>query len=128
MNITWRALYRYFPYLQGRIGWHTICSPANTITLSAFEYREFVSFKSEVVPDNSERRTYHCHSFKPRPAATLGMKIRGDTYLPLPPTVVMENHSSDETQMPNPLFLFTHSRLARIVRATRVGYKQEYYT
>ena len=41
-------------------------------------------------------------------------------------TILMENHS-DETQMPNALFLPTHWRLARIFRDTQLSYKTPGY-
>ncbi len=91
----------------------------NTITLSGHEYWEFVAFKGVLEPDSTEKHTYHCHNFSLRMPSSMTMK----TYLSSPETVVLKNHSDDETQMPDSLFLLTHCRLARILRATRLGYK-----
>ena len=119
METTWAALYRYFPYLQTRIGWHTICTPANTITLSVAAYEEFVAFDAELEPDKTVKHKYHYHPYTP--PLPQGLSLKG-THWPIPETIVMENHST-ESPMPNGYFLLTHCRLARILRDTGLGYK-----
>ena len=119
METTWAALYRYFPKLQNRIGWNTICTPANTITLSVAAYEEFVAFDAELEPDRTVEHKYHYRPYTP--PLLQGVSVMG-TRWPIPETIVMENHSTD-SPMPDGYFLQTHCRLARIMRDTGLGYR-----
>ncbi|KAK0759879.1 hypothetical protein N5P37_006954, partial [Trichoderma harzianum] len=56
----WRAIYRYFPFVVGKIGPENINAPENAITLRSEAHMEFAAHRIAAEPTNTEHK-YHVH-------------------------------------------------------------------
>ncbi|PNP50510.1 hypothetical protein THARTR1_08892 [Trichoderma harzianum] len=109
----WWAIYRYFPFVKGKINSGNINTPANAITLWTETHHEFGIFHIAFEPKN-EVNQYRVHNFTPTTLLT--------RFLPRSITLTQ---SDSATVMPDPDFLRLHYQVAMILRVSGIREKFE---
>ncbi|KAK4044860.1 hypothetical protein C8A01DRAFT_42469 [Parachaetomium inaequale] len=111
----WFALYRYFPFIQGKISADTINKPENAITLEVGVHDSFGNYSLAFEPLDTAHQ-YRPHTF------VQGFTLVGTENAPDHITFRQHNPS---VPMPDPDFLRLHFQVAKILDVSDIGLKIE---
>ncbi|KAF3077557.1 hypothetical protein CFAM422_000859 [Trichoderma lentiforme] len=109
----WRAIYRYFPFVVGKIGPEDINAPENAITLRSEAHMEFAAHRIAAEPTNTEHK-YHVHDL-----GTVYSVARD-----LSNTITMKQ-SDPAVAMPNPDLLRLHYQVSMILQESGIRERYE---
>ncbi|KAM0254345.1 hypothetical protein ACHAQJ_006877 [Trichoderma viride] len=108
----WWALYRYFPFISGKIGTDTINEPENAITLWTEAHHEFGKYNLALEPDEKKQNRYRTHMLNPNVACAA-----------LVHSVVHMKCADESIPMPDPDFLKVHFQVSKILQVSGIGKK-----
>ncbi|KAL7936913.1 hypothetical protein V8C35DRAFT_294181 [Trichoderma chlorosporum] len=109
----WWALYRYFPFVAGKIGPASINTPGNAITLCTEAHLDFGAMRIAAEP-RGEAHEYRLHNIDAN--YTMGEFLKKKSTITL-------TQSDPAVQMPDPDFLRLHYQVSKILEVSGIGWK-----
>ncbi|PNP59324.1 hypothetical protein THARTR1_00814 [Trichoderma harzianum] len=109
----WRAIYRYFPFVAGKISREKINAPANAITLWMEAHYDFDAFRIALEPMNGIHQ-YRIHNLNKN---TLVSRLL--------PTSVIFSQSDPAVAMPDPNLLRLHYQVSMILQESGIRERYE---